>query len=150
MELVKWNPMREMDEMMEKLNRLMGKPMLIQRDPSEDVLTVAEWRPAVDVSETEKEYVFKAELPEVKKEDVKVTIKDGVLTLQGERKMEKEEKSAKLHRVERSYGKFVRSFTLPTDADEKKVAADYKDGILNIRITKSEKAQPKAIEVNIK
>ncbi len=89
-----------------------------------EVMTVADWAPTVDISETEAEYAIKAELPEVKKEDVKVTVEDGVLTLQGERKQEKEEKGKKYHRIERSYGRFVRSFTLPDSVDESKVKAD--------------------------
>jgi HSP20 family protein len=85
----------------------------------------------------------------VKKENVKVTIKDGVLSLEGERRQEKEEKNKKLHRVERSYGKFVRCFTMPEDADEKKVQADFKDGMLNVHLGKSEAAKPKTIEVKV-
>jgi HSP20 family protein len=112
-------------------------------------MTVADWVPSVDVSETEGEYQIKAELPEVKKEDVKVTVEDGVLTIQGERKHEKEEKGKKYHRVERSYGSFVRSFTLPDLVDEEKVKAEFKDGVLNVQLPKSEKAKPKAIEVAV-
>jgi HSP20 family protein len=91
----------------------------------------------------------KAELPEVKKEDVKVTIKEGVLTLEGERRQEKEEKNKKFHRVERSYGQFVRCFTMPEDADDKTVQADFKDGVLNVHLAKSATAKPKAVEVKV-
>jgi HSP20 family protein len=83
------------------------------------MLAVADWSPSADISETDAAYLIKAEIPGVKKEDVKVTIQDGMLTMQGERKMEKEEKGKKFHRIERSYGNFVRSFRLPDDADEK-------------------------------
>lgn len=89
------------------------------------------------------------ELPEVKKEDVKVTVQEGVLMIHGERKQEKEEKGKKYHRVERSYGSFARSFTVPDGVDETKVTAEFKDGILNLRLPKSEKARPKAIAVNV-
>jgi len=85
----------------------------------------------------------------VKKEDVRVTLEDGVLTIQGERKQEKEEKGKKYHRIERSYGSFVRSFTLPDLIDEEKVKAEFKDGVLNLKLPKSEKAKPKAIEVTV-
>jgi HSP20 family protein len=85
----------------------------------------------------------------VKKEDAKVTLENGVLTLQGERKVEKEEKGKKFHRVERSYGTFLRTFTMPLDADENKVAADFKDGILTVHLPKTEKPRPKAIEVKV-
>lgn len=104
---------------------------------------------AVDITEDEKEYVIKAELPEVKKEDVKLTVQDNVLAISGERKYEKEEKDKKYHRVERAYGSFLRSFTLPEDADGSKVAAEYKDGLLKVHLPKAERAKPKSIEVKV-
>ena len=110
---------------------------------------MADWMPTVDISETEGEYLIKAELPEVRKEDVKVTVENGVLTLQGERRQEKEEKGKRFHRVERSYGSFVRSFTLPESVDESSVKAEYKDGVLNLHLPKSEKVKPKAIDVKV-
>ena len=100
-------------------------------------------------SKTESEYLIKAELPEVRKEDVKVTVENGVLTLQGERRQEKEEKGRRFHRVERSYGSFVRSFTLPESVDEGGVKAEYKDGVLALHLPKSEKVKPKAIDVKV-
>ena len=103
----------------------------------------------MDVSEDDKEYVIKAEIPEVKKEDVKVMVQDGVLVIQGERKQEKEEKGKKFHRIERTYGTFVRSFAVPDDADETKVMAEFKDGMLTVHLPKSEKAKPRAIEVKV-
>jgi HSP20 family protein len=111
------------------------------------MLTVADWAPSVDISETEGEYHLKAELPEVKKEDVSVMVQNGVLTLQGERKQEREEKGRKYHRVERSYGCFMRSFSLPDHVDETKIKAEFKDGVLHLLLPKSEKTKPKAIEV---
>lgn len=104
---------------------------------------------AVDITEDEKEYVIKAELPDIKKENVKLTVHDNVLAISGERKYEKEEKDKKYHRVERAYGSFLRSFTLPEDADGSKVAAEFKDGILNVHLPKSAQAKPKSIEVKI-
>ena len=103
----------------------------------------------MDISETDAEYLIKAELPEVKKDDVNVTVQEGVLTIHGERGQEKEEKGKKYHRVERSYGSFVRSFTVPGDVDETKVRAESKDGLLHLHLPKSEKAKPKAIEVKV-
>jgi len=105
--------------------------------------------PTVDISESDTEYLIKAELPEVKKEDVKVTVENGVLTLQGERRQEKEEKGKKYHRVERSYGNFARSFTLPESVDEGAVKAEYKDGMLNLHLPKTEKVKPKSIDVKV-
>jgi len=87
-------------------------------------------------------------LPELKREDVKVTVENGVLTISGERKFEKEEKKRKYHRVERGYGTFLRSFTLPDDADTSKVKAEFKNGLLTVHLAKSERAKPKQIEVN--
>lgn len=115
----------------------------------EENLTVADFVPPVDIFENEKEFVVKLEIPEVKKEDVKLTIEDGVLTITGERKAEKEEKGKRFHRIERTYGTFLRSFTVPWDADETKITADFKDGMLNVHMQKSEKAKPKTIEVKV-
>ena len=148
MTLVRWDPFRELEDMSERLNRMFSRPAVPAKNGKES-LTVADWIPTVDISETDGEYVIKAELPEVKKEDVKITLEDGVLTLTGERRQEKEEKSTKYHRVERSYGSFVRSFSLPDLVDETKVKAEYRDGMLNLHLPKSEKAKPRAIEVKV-
>ena len=103
----------------------------------------------MDITEDDKEYLVKADLPEVKKEDVKVTVENGVLIITGERKFEKEEKDKRYHRLERSYGNFLRSFTLPGAADGSKVSAEFKDGVLKVRLPKTEKAKPKAVEVKV-
>jgi HSP20 family protein len=103
----------------------------------------------VDIVEHDTEYLIKAELPGVKKDDVKVTVQDDVLTITGERTFEKEEKGRKYHRVERAYGRFARSFTLPEDSDGNKVAAEFNDGVLKVHLPKSERAKPKSIEVKI-
>ena len=148
MTLVRWDPFRELEEMSNRLHRMYNRPAPPQTNGKE-AIGVADWAPSVDVSETDGEYQIKAEIPDVKKEDVKVTLEDGVLTIQGERKFEKEEKGKKYHRVERSYGSFVRSFTLPDLVDEVNVKAEFKDGILNLKLPKSEKVKPKAIEVTV-
>ena len=93
--------------------------------------------------------MVKADLPEVKREDLKVDVKDGVLCVEGERKQEKEEKGKKFHRIERSYGKFVRRLAVPTDVDQKQIGADFKDGVLNIHLPKSAAATPKTIDVKV-
>jgi HSP20 family protein len=148
MTLVRWDPFRELEDMSDRLNRMFSRPAL-PRTNGKETMVVADWVPSVDVSETDGDYQIKAEIPDVKKEDVKVTVEDGVLTIQGERMQEKEEKGKKYHRVERSYGSFVRSFTLPDLVDEEKVKAEFKDGVLNLHLPKSEKAKPKAIEVTV-
>jgi HSP20 family molecular chaperone IbpA len=107
----------------------------------------AEWAPLADITESEKEYLIKAEVPEVKKEDVRVSVENGVLTLSGERKFEKEEKNKKYHRMERAYGSFVRSSALPDDADPENVKAKFKDGMLTVHQPKSEKAKRKQVAI---
>lgn len=142
------DPFRELEEMSNRLSHLLGRALLPKEGGKEE-MTVAEWSPLVDITEDDKEYLIKAELPEVKKEDVKLSIHDNVLSISGERKYEKEEKGKKYHRVERAYGSFMRSFTLPDDADAAKIAAEYKDGVLKVHLPKSEKAKPRAIEVKV-
>ncbi|SPP66243.1 Hsp20/alpha crystallin family protein [Nitrospira lenta] len=145
--LMRWDPFRELEEMSARLNRMVARPAA--KTNGKEALTVADWMPTVDISETEGEYVIQAELPEVKKDDVKVTLEEGVLTIQGQRRQEKDEKTTKYHRIERSYGTFVRSFSLPDQVNESGVKAEFKDGVLNLHIPKSEKAKPRAIEVNV-
>jgi HSP20 family protein len=148
MNLMKWDPFRELEDMSNRLNRVFGRP-LARLEPNSEMLTMADWTPSADISETDTAYLIKAEIPGVNKEDVKVTIQDGMLTIQGERKMEKEEKDKKFHRIERSYGSFMRSFRVPDDADESAVKAEFKDGVLNVTLTKSAKAKPKAVNVSV-
>jgi HSP20 family protein len=148
MNVVRWDPFRELEEMSDRLNRVFGRPTT-QRKGGKETMTVADWSPAVDIGESEREYLIHVELPEVKKEDVKVSVQEGVLTIHGERKQEKEEKGKQYHRVERSYGSFARSFTVPDGVDETKVTAEFKDGMLNLHLPKSERAKPKAIDVKI-
>lgn len=148
MNLVRWDPFRELEDMSTRLNRLFNQPFT-RRFGEEDGMAFADWAPAIDVQETDKEYLLKADLPEVKRDDVKVDVKDGVLSVEGERKQEKEEKGKKFHRIERSYGKFVRRLTLPVDVDEQKIAAEFKDGVLNVHLPKSATAKPHTIDIKV-
>jgi len=138
---------REMEEFSERLNRIFGTRM--RGNGQKESLLVTDWMPAVDIQETQAEYLIKVELPEIKKDDVKVTVEDGLLAIRGERKQEKEEKGKKFHRIERSYGTFLRTFTVPMDAEENKVAADFQDGILRVHLPKTEKPRSKALEVKV-
>lgn len=147
--IVQWDPFHELEDMHRRLTTLFDAGRTPRRAEEKDAMVLAEWEPAVDIQEDEKSYLIKAELPDVKKEDVHVTVENGVLTMTGERKMEKEEKNRKYHRVERSYGSFVRSFVLPDDIDPKKVNATYKDGLLTITVAKTESAKPKHVEVKV-
>lgn len=147
--LTRWDPFKEMEENQNRLARIFGltPPRLPNSD--KESMTITEWAPSVDIIEDEKEWLVKADLPEVKKEDVKVTVENGVLTITGERKFEKEEKDKKYRRIERAYGNFLRSFTLPDAADGAKVSAEFKDGVLKVHLPKSEKARPKAVDVKV-
>jgi len=147
-EVSEWNPFRELDEMHNRLSRFLGTTTTRRADGQENI-TVAEWAPLVDITEDDKEYLIKAELPEVKKGDVKVRVEDGVLYISGERNFEKEEKGKRYHRIERAYGSFTRSFALPEDADPQQVKADFKDGVLSVHVAKDKNARPKSIEVNV-
>src|SRR5437867_10277801 len=128
--LTRWNPFKDLDELENRLSTFFGQAPVRRQNGEQESLTVAEWVPLVDITEDDKEYLIKAELPEVKKDDVKVTVENGVLSITGERKFEKEEKDKRYHRIERSYGSFLRSFALPDDADDTKVNAEFKDGVL--------------------
>ena len=149
MALVRWNPFRELEEMQSRLNRLFGESPVQRAGNGDEGLFFANWSPAVDIQETDEEYLIKADLPEVKKEDAKVELLDGSLTIEGERKQEKEEKGKRFHKVEREYGKFVRRFGLPNEVDSSKVQAEFKDGVLNVHLPKSAAAKPKAIDVKV-
>ena len=135
-----WNPIHEMDELFHnRLASVLG---------GERVHSVA-WSPVVDIEETELNYLIRAELPGLSKERVKVTVEDGVLTLSGERDLERKMEGKTFHHIERSHGTFTRSFTLPENAEAESVSANYKDGLLEIRVAKSEEALPKSIEVRV-
>ena len=148
-EVAEWNPFRELDEIHKRLSGFFGGNSLSKRANGQEEITVAEWAPLVDITEDDKEYVIKAELPEVKKSDVKVRVEDGVLYLSGARQFEKEEKGKRYHRIERAYGSFTRSFALPDDVDPQQVNAEFKDGVLNVRVAKDPNARPKSIEVKV-
>jgi HSP20 family protein len=139
MNLIPWSPFRELDQM---LSRYMRDGL----SPSGDHL---QWRPTADITETDKEYLIKADLPEVKKEDIEISVDNGVLTLSGERRVEKSTENEKEHRRESFYGSFQRSFALPDDVDQDKITADCKDGVLKVHLPKSEAKKPKSIQVNV-
>jgi HSP20 family protein len=150
--LSRWNSWRDVDDMHRRLTSLFDlTPSLLRRDTSSDEqnITLPDWAPLVDIAEDDKEYLIKVELPEVQKEDVKVTVENGTLSVSGERKSEKEEKGKKYHRTERYYGRFERNFTIPEDADGSNIKAECKDGILKVHLAKSEKARPRQIEVKV-
>jgi HSP20 family protein len=147
--LAQWNQYREMEAIHRSLGSLFSRSPVPKPEGQEEPLRVADWTPLVDISEDGKEYLIKAELPDVRKEDVKITMEDGTLTIAGDRKFEKEENGKKYHRVERAYGSFGRSFSLPADASPGKVTADFKDGVLKVHLAKNEKTRPQQVEVSV-
>jgi HSP20 family protein len=147
--LAKWDPLRELDEFSNRLSTFFGPTNQGQNRDDNGWFTKAQWAPLVDINEDEQEYLIKVELPGIEKEQVKITVENGILLVAGERKIEHEEKNRKFHRVERSYGSFLRSFSLPDDADGTKIKAEFKSGVLKIHLPKSEAAKPKSIEIKV-
>jgi len=145
MTLVTWSPFREFEDLFNRYNRM----------PRRDVTTggngdaAMDWRPVANISETDKEYVIKAELPEVSKDDIEVKANDGVITIKGERRMEQTSEDEKQHRVESFYGSFSRSFSLPADVDEAAITAESKDGVLKVHLPKIAVVEPKAIDIKV-
>jgi HSP20 family protein len=141
MALIRWSPWRELESMQRHLSQVLDDSnMALGMDESH-------WLPAVDIRETADAIVVNAELPGIDKKDVKVDVKDGVLTISGERKYEKDVKEENVHRIERSYGSFSRSFSLPSHVDVNKVEAKLDNGVLEVRLPKTETARPKSISV---
>ncbi|HWP42911.1 MAG TPA: Hsp20/alpha crystallin family protein [Blastocatellia bacterium] len=145
-ELMTAEPFRSLQQRMNRLFEETFGPLAI---PGEETLSMTAWTPRCDVFETDNEIVIKAELPGVKKQDVKVNIENNMLTIQGERKFEEETKKENYYRIERSYGQFMRSFMLPPYVDAGKISAEFKDGVLRVSLPKLEEAKPKAIEVKV-
>ncbi len=149
--LANWDPFKELDHFQNRLGNLINSRSKSGNEAEKDEITSANWAPVVDITEDDHEYVIEAELPRVEKDKVKVRVNDGLLTISGDREFKREEKdeAKKYHRVERSYGRFVRSFRLPEDVDGDKVKADFKDGVLSVRLPKSEARKPKEIDIKI-
>ena len=149
MAIMRWvDPFKELSAIHERMNQLFDETFLPARG-SEAAPAAAMWSPAVDIYESGDDIVVKAEIPGIEKGDVAVEVKDGILTLRGERKFEREEKEENYHRIERSYGTFVRSFALPSSADPEKVQAALKEGVLEVRIGKKEQAKPRKVKVTV-
>ncbi|HEX9773921.1 MAG TPA: Hsp20/alpha crystallin family protein [Steroidobacteraceae bacterium] len=146
MRVIKWEPFRDIDEV---FDRVFADTMRRWPRQAGEARPVYDWAPAADVSETDGEYLIKAELPEVSKDDLNITVQEGVLTLAGERKEEKREENEKVHRVERFHGSFSRRFTLPDDADDQGIRAESKDGVLVIHIPKQKIAQPEPRQIQV-
>ena len=148
MNIVKWDPFVELEDVSKQLNRIFGR-FPARAEPVRELLATADWAPSVDITETDTAYLIKGEIPGVNREDVKVNIENGLLSISGERRQEKEEKGKKFHRIERSYGSFMRSFRLPDNIDEAAVKAEFRDGMLNVTLPKTTQPRNKAISVTV-
>jgi HSP20 family protein len=143
MNLMRWEPFEGMDLMFNRLPFFgFGRPRLGKGE-------YFDWSPTADISETDKEYLIRAALPAVRKEDVKVTYEDGVLTLSGERRQEEQQQDEKFHRVESYYGNFLRSFALPDAIDEEGIKAESRDGVLTIHVPKAKSATKKLTTIKV-
>ena len=147
MTLIRWEPFRELDDIFARYSPLFGRLAAARAAPPR--AETPAWTPVANISETETDYLIKAELPEVSKEDVKVTVDEDVITISGERRKEAEHKDEKLHRVESFYGHFARSFRLPEDADVAAIQAESRNGVLKVRVPKTPAPKPRTVEVQV-
>jgi HSP20 family protein len=142
-----WDVMRELATMQERMNRIWGS---VYDRGHEDVTSRGAWLPPVDIYETDsREIVLKAEVPGIKREDIDLTVENNVLTIRGERRRDESVKEERFHRIERAYGSFSRSFTLPNTVDSQRVRADYRDGVLTVTLPQREEARPRQIQVEV-
>jgi len=146
MRVIKWEPFRDVDDV---FDRFVAETLRRWPRQAAEGRAALDWAPAADVSETETEYLIKADLPEVRKEDLSITVQDGVLTLSGERRQEVRTENEKVHRVERAYGSFARRFALPENADEQSIRAESRDGVILIHIPKQKVVQPQPRQIEI-
>ena len=147
MTLIRWEPFRDLDDVFARYSPFFGR--LASARQSGDQADAPAWMPVANISETEAEYLIKAELPEVSKDDVKVTVDEGIITITGERRKEAEHKDEKVHRIESVYGSFSRSFRLPEDAEIDAIKAESKNGVLKVRVPKKPTARPRTVEVQV-
>ena len=146
MAVIRWDPFRDLNTLQDRMNRMFedanrgGRP--------DDPVSTTSWSPSVDIFETENSITVKAEVPGVKQDDIELSLENNVLTLKGERRFEKDTNDENYHRIERAYGTFSRSFSIPAVVDEDNIAADYKEGVLTITLPKTEKARPKQIAIS--
>ena len=148
MAIVRWDPFRDLAEVQERVNRVLGE--FYGGRGQDDVMRRGTWIPPVDIYEgPNHEMVIKAELPDIRREDIDIRVEDNTLTISGEKKLDDDLKQEQFHRVERAYGTFTRSFSLPATIDTEKVNADYKNGVLTVKLPMREEAKPKQIQVKV-
>lgn len=148
MAIVRWDPFRDLAEVQERVNRVLGE--FYGGRGQDDVMRRGTWIPPVDIYEgPNHEMVIKAELPDIRREDIDIRVEDNTLTISGEKKLDEDVKQEQFHRVERAYGTFTRSFSLPATIDTEKVAAEFKNGVLTVKLPMREEAKPKQIQVKV-
>ena len=148
MNLPHWTPFRELDDLLSGYRTLFARPGADGDDPKIDTAGLA-WRPTADVVETETAFIVKAVLPAVNREDIRVSVEDGALKIEGERRYEKTSSDEKLHRTESLYGSFYRAFTLPKNIDPTAIAASYRNGVLAVTLPKVDKASPESVRIDV-
>jgi HSP20 family protein len=148
MAVVKWDPFRDLISIQDRMNRLFEQTL--SRSRGEDAVSAATWTPAVDIYETVDTIVMKAELPGVAREDIQIQVNDNTLTLKGERRFAKDVQEESYLRIERAYGSFHRSFTLPATVQQEKIRAVFRDGVLELTVPKAEETKPKRISIEVR
>jgi HSP20 family protein len=145
MAISRWSPLKDIDDMLARYGELLGRGGAVAQAGGRST----EWAPTAEIRETPGHYLIKADLPEVKKDDIDITVRDGVITLKGERRFQQEQPEEKVHRVETFYGSFSRSFSLPADVDEAAITAECRDGVLRIVLPKAAEARPRQVKVQV-
>src|SRR5438105_6260034 len=145
----RWDPLRDLATLQSQMNRLFQEAAPTRGAAGEEFMTTGTFIPPVDIYEDEQHVTLKLEVPGINENDIDVRVQDNVLTVRGERKFASEEKEENFHRIERSYGSFQRSFTLPNTVDPNNVAADYDQGVLTVRLVKRAEAKPKQVKINV-
>jgi len=148
MAMTRFDPFRDLAVLQDRMNRLFNDSFA-PRGRDEALLNRGTWTPSVDIYEVDGALVLKAELPEMSREDIDVTVENNTLTIRGERKLDNEIKQENFHRIERAYGSFVRQFSLPNTVDSAKIAAEYKDGVLSVKLPVREEAKPRTVKVEV-
>jgi HSP20 family protein len=146
MAITRFDPFRDLAVLQDRMNRLFNDAYNPRQ--SDDLMNRGTWTPAVDIYETDGTLVLKAELPDMRREDIDVSVENNTLTIRGERKLDQEINQESFHRVERAYGSFVRSFSLPNTVDSGRIAAEYKNGVLTVKLPTREEAKPRQIQID--
>ncbi|MBA3269097.1 MAG: Hsp20/alpha crystallin family protein [Acidobacteria bacterium] len=147
MAMVRFDPFRDLAVLQDRMNRLFNDSYSPRRE--DDLMNRGSWTPAVDIYEIEGALVLKAELPDMRRDDIDISVENGTLTIRGERKLDGELKQENFHRVERAYGSFERSFSLPNTVDAVRIGAEYKDGVLTVTLPVREEAKPRTIKIEV-